>query len=281
MFAEEIPLSAPTFSDEYLVVDRNNHPNDDWRRLSRWQPLISVDGWRDAVRVVGSTDTIVRDERFFLLDGQREPTYYWYKEIQSRGHRSAFERSTIKLADEFEAQFASGGMCPDKLSQYRKILEFAYEHGIEMHIILSPVHVWLLEVYYREGAWSILEAWKRALVRENARVAAQVGAPPEPLWDFSEYNEFTTEEIPPAGDTQTRMRWYWEVSHYRAELGEVVLDRVFGVDTVSVAGKEGFGVRITPKTMDEHLENVREQRERYAAAAQEELLFLDRHISRD
>jgi hypothetical protein len=77
------------------------------------------------------------------------------------------------------------------------------------------------------------------------------------LFDFSGYNEFTTERLPPPGDRRTTMRWNWEARHYKAALGEEMLERMWG-------GAHRFGFVLTPTTVENVLAEIRESRSRIA-----------------
>jgi hypothetical protein len=68
---------------------------------------------------------------------------------------------------------------------------------------------------------------------------------PIPLGDFSGYNSMTTEPVPPSGDTTSRMKWYWESSHYRKELGDLVLDRLLEYEGTGRAIPVDFGILLT------------------------------------
>ena len=49
--------------------------------------------------------------------------------------------------------------------------------------------------------------------------ADRVGKEPHVIWDFSYPNDITQEPLPEYGDVSP-MKWYWEFSHYREELGQ-------------------------------------------------------------
>jgi hypothetical protein len=61
------------------------------------------------------------------------------------------------------------------------------------------------------------------------------------------------------------MRWYWESSHYKKELGDLVLDRVFGYAHPGRTVNEDFGVRLSSGNIEPHLERIRDERARWLA----------------
>ena len=64
--------------------------------------------------------------------------------------------------------------------------------------------------------------------------------------DFSVYNFLTSEIVPINKNIQ--MKYYWEGSHYKNELGLIVLDRLTGNDKY-----KDFGVQLNIKNIDEYL----------------------------
>ncbi len=125
---------------------------------------------------------------------------------------------------------------------YRALLERAHTEEIDLRIVLSPRHVWSLLQIDLAGEWDAFVRWKTDLVRINEEVAAAHGRAPFPLWDFYKVHPFTTEPIPAAGDAKTTMRWHVESSHFRTELGNRVLDRVFGYVDADHPADPSFGV---------------------------------------
>jgi hypothetical protein len=105
-----------------------------------------------------------------------------------------------------------------------------------------------------------VEQWKRDLVTILAEDAARhPGQEAFVLWDFSGYNSITTEEVPPGGDTDTEMRWYWEASHYKKEVGDMMLEKIFGSNDPAHEIPDDFGIRLTVENIDEQLRLTKER----------------------
>ncbi len=146
---------------------------------------------------------------------------------------------------------------------YRKILQIAYQDNIDLRIAISPSHAREWEALAAVGLWPKFEEWKSTLVEITEEEAFHAGKTPLPIWDFSIYNEFTTEAVPPLGDTTTKMRWWREPSHYKREFGDLMLDRIFNYPAEAGISYGDFGVLLTSKNIDEHLRNIRVDRELY------------------
>lgn len=111
------------------------------------------------------------------------------------------------------------------------------------------------------GLWPKFEQWKRELIKILAEdSAAHPNERPFPLWDFSGYNTYTIEDVPPPGDTRAKMQWYWESSHYKKELGDKVLDKIFGIDRNLPSD---FGRQINADNIEQHLAWIRAQQQEY------------------
>jgi tetratricopeptide (TPR) repeat protein len=133
---------------------------------------------------------------------------------------------------------------------FRGILDFARRSGIDLRIFINPVHARLLLAVREGGLWPTYEDWKQKLVEVLAAEAAASGKPQFRLWDFSGFNSVTTEHVPPASDTTTVVKGFWEPSHYKKETGDVMLDRMFDYSDPMRTAPGDFGRLLTPATID-------------------------------
>jgi len=101
------------------------------------------------------------------------------------------------------------------------------------------------------------------LVEINEQESACFGESAYPLWDFSGYNSLTTEDVPPDGDSETQMKWYWESSHYKKELGDLVLDRIFDYHHSRRIVPDDFGILLTSENITAHLCRIRDKQREY------------------
>jgi hypothetical protein len=108
-------------------------------------------------------------------------------------------------------------------------------------------------------------------VQINEQEAAKSGEELLPIWDFSGYNSYTAEKVPPLGDVNTEMQWYWESSHYKKELGDLVLDRVFGHQEPGRTVNPDFGVLLASENIELHLQQVRNDRQKWRTSFPEDV----------
>ena len=129
---------------------------------------------------------------------------------------------------------------PDALLPYRlvrEIVDLALSHGIRIVLIIHPYHGTYLDMLTELGFKESFCAWIRSMVLLVDGSAGTARGADARLVDFSGYNAFTLEPLPPKEDRVTNMRWYWESGHYRGALGDRILKRLFGADV-------GFGVEL-------------------------------------
>jgi hypothetical protein len=137
-----------------------------------------------------------------------------------------------------------------------KIVSFCREHSIDLQIFITPAHANQLEIAALLGNWPTIERGKRDLVNLLAQDAESHSTRPVPLYDFCGYSSVTTEEVPPAG-SRAEMKYYWDSSHFKQEVGDWILDRLFGTASKDHPVPEDFGVLLTPTTIDAALRKIR------------------------
>ncbi len=59
------------------------------------------------------------------------------------------------------------------------------------------------------------------------------------------------------------MRWYLESSHYTKELGDLMLDCIFGYRETGYSKVEDFGLLLTSNNIEEHLRKISSDRQVY------------------
>lgn len=195
----------------------------------------------------------------------------YFKTVSSRlrpGYRSLFvngEQPFVEIPQLLGAYrlYDSSGRSPS-LDDFRTFIAEARKNRVDLRLFISPSHARQWEIIRAMGLWPTFEQWKRELVRILAEdAAAHPGESPYVLWDFSGYNAFTTEDVPPEGDATTQMRWYWDNSHFKKELGDIVLDKVFGYRDSTRTDPPDFGVVLSPLNIEAEFARVRLEQERY------------------
>ena len=142
--------------------------------------------------------------------------------------------------------------------------------GTRLRLYINPTHALTLYALYWRGKWDAMQAWQRGLVQLVERHRAQ-GCDVR-LHDFSGFNSITSEATPLVSG-KPDMHYYWEVSHYRDNVGRLILARLFGGGTPPPAD---FGVELTPANIDAHQAATRAARERYRVEHARETAYAQR-----
>lgn len=182
----------------------------------------------------------VKEHRKFFINSEKgycDSTYRNFSFFDSEGEESTF-------------------------SHYRQLLGIAYRDSIDLKLIISPVHARQLETISicGERLWGKWENWKRQLISINENEAYRAGKTPFSLLDFSGYNMYTVEEVPSLKDNITRMKWFWDSSHFKKELGDIVLDKVFNYHIQNRKVTPNFGVLLSSENIESHLQEIRIER---------------------
>lgn len=153
------------------------------------------------------------------------------------------------------------------LAELYDIVAVAEAHGIRLTLVFNPAHARQNYLIEAAGLWPAYEQWKADMLAASRRGKANV------LWDFSAVSSCTSEDLPPKGDTATRMRWYRETSHFRPALGNKVLDRIggFGPD----AECPDFGEVLAPDSLSRSLAAQRQRLAQWIARHPQDVAEID------
>ncbi|HEY5293665.1 MAG TPA: hypothetical protein VIJ43_15270 [Burkholderiales bacterium] len=239
--------------DAVLLTDATGRPEGGarkWRRLvfTLLSGTTSSDSW-------WSTTHQGKPVAIYSRSGLREEAYDIAQVEREGGPRRAslrveasFLAGTLRDVESasFRASYAT------TLAALQEIVDLSARRGIQLKLIINPIHARQNYALDAAGLWPLYENWKRDLV-----AAAQRSPRPElvSLWDFSGVSSCTAENLPPHANAASTMRWYRESSHFRRVLGNRVLDRVFGRPDDGAC--PGLGQRLEPATLAAALEAQR------------------------
>lgn len=122
-----------------------------------------------------------------------------------------------------------------------RLLALARGNGIRVEMAIYPYHAQIFGLLDRYGLLPAFAAWQAAMGDTVNRAAAAGTA--VRLWDFALADESAAEAIPAPRDRQSTTRWYWEAGHFKAALGDRMLERM-----LSPASSAGFGRLMGPAT---------------------------------
>ncbi len=257
--------------------------------------LVSIDTLKASIDTLRAQND--GEPEWFSGDGQRLGEVFFHRpgeHFVKFGPRSYFEE-----IDRLEVGFKTEGMRPasDKaplrpavaptvtsdqtsLAYIRRIVEFCRAEQIDLRIFLTPEHAHQMEISAAVGAWTSIEEAKRALVRMLREDSANhPGEPPIILYDFSGYSSVTTEALPKQGSS-AEMAYYWDSSHFKEIVGDMVLDRLFGYKRASHPVPDDFGIKLTSDTIESELRSTRAMQAAYRRSHPEDIASIRSLVER-
>lgn len=234
------PGALPPMSDDEmrLLVDRDGKPN----------PERDAQLWRDRYAATLTISALYDD--FVTLADQRprssvtmypngyNPLHEYGFYVRQTGYYGLFSQKTAAYRVQFQKYPHPDFHHPMRLANFRylvEIIHIARAHHERLILFIPPYHAQFLDIVRATGFWNDFDEWKNVL----AGIVTSESAGTVELADFSGYNAFTTESVPPKHDLHHQMRWYWEAGHYKAALGDIMLKRL-------ISGSGAFGKTLTP-----------------------------------
>jgi hypothetical protein len=229
---------------------------------------------------VASLKTLVKQSKKhdkYLPSGQANPEHERQRSIDD-GYENRFlqfEDSLVRLswARCRENIFLFENARYNSFSNLDRILERAAEKHIKLRFFISPVHARTLEAMSAAGHWPVFEQMKINLVEHIDHAKKEHPSLDVALWDFSGYNQFTTEPIPQnPGDA---MSWYYDSSHFSNELGKVLLDNIY-----LTSPSQKFGVKIDIDNIKTHLQSIRIAQQEYRSQNRQQFEQINRRTKK-
>ncbi len=239
--------------------------------------LISVDTFKESLQTLKAQNDA--EAVWLAQDGQRIGEVFFrrpYENFMTRGPRYYFDE-----IDKLEVRFKLEWKIPSKpgqtlpsgpppktdpitsLGYIEKIIVFCRSHDIKLVIFLTPSHVHQLELDALTDNWGSIESGKRQIVSLLAKDAEEHRDKETiPLYDFTQYSYVTTEALPPE-NSHEEMSYYWDSSHFKENVGDMVLDRLFGKEKNKAPLLNNFGLKLTPENVEHVIKDLRKKHEEY------------------
>ncbi|WP_137455034.1 hypothetical protein [Halomicronema hongdechloris] len=153
----------------------------------------------------------------------------------------------IKLIEDFtqsEQMYWNYKFSEATIGHFQSIVESADSEGVRVDIFLPPLHATLFYSAMMSNYWPTYEKWLKRIVNIH------------PVWDFSGCNTITTEPI--SGE----MNWFEDPSHYTEEVGDLILNKLSEAE--SGKSLRDFGQYVTSENVNEHLQQVRSQCQKWS-----------------
>ena len=235
------------------------------RALLNLKRGLTVDMTRDSLRILGGNfgDVCLSS---LALYGQRDQTCVISR---MKGWGGAAQAIPLRLQEFGEGE----GPTPPSMPALDASIGKLCLGSMRFRMYINPTHALTMDVLHWRGKWDAMQAWQRAmvqLVERHRKAGCDVR-----LFDFSGFNSVTTEPIPQVSG-KAEMHYYWEVSHYRDNVGRLILARLFGGD---LAVPADFGIELRNDNIDEYHAAMRAARERYHIEHAQETAYVQQILN--
>jgi hypothetical protein len=150
----------------------------------------------------------------------------------------------------FSSREIYGEFLDARLADLDATLAYAKTRGVNVDIVLMPVHVTRLEVYEIGGLTPLIESWKRRLAQNLTAAADLPGSGTIRAFDFSPITPLSLEEFP-LPDIGKHAAFFLETLHPGPIVGDMIVGRLLGRQ--SAADIPGFGVLLGDAVVPERL----------------------------
>ncbi len=166
----------------------------------------------------------------------------WYEfDLASGQHSLPLQAAMLKADPEaytrngFDALgYSLDGVLPaERLHALVEAIQYLKAQDVELICVINPYH----HLFMREYDLDDYALWLRTLVEQGV-----------PVWDFSGFNTVTADNAN-----------YYDVLHFTEEVGDMVLQRVYG-------GSSGFGVLLTAENVEQRVEQIMTEKRSYELA---------------
>lgn len=249
---EHIIIGTDLFAFYSKDIVHDGFDNEVFNGQTPLKYFFSMDALMSSIKTIGTSKPTS-----FLKTGQVDPNLLQDELQNIGGYNKSFQHSEKQyLTGNYGSAFAKTKI--EHWKAFERVLDKAYQHNVKVTLFISPSHARQWEVLDVAQGYGIFEEFKRRLVAINEKTAIKNKKEPFMIWDFTGYSIFTTEEVPK--EVNGKMKWYWDSSHYKKELGDIVLDRMFDGNFSGGQKYPNFGEKLTSQNIEKYLQKLRMER---------------------
>lgn len=191
---------------------------------------------------------------------------------QRDGYPSMFRQRLQETAARYVTSsrgiFPPGETDSGEFAALRDIVSVARKKNIDLYILTYPYHAQYYLLFAELGLWDEFSNWKRTVLET---VEGQIRLIPcdcrTEFWDFSVITPVTTAPVV-TNQARAASQWYWEAGHFKASLGDLVLDQLSGPPQQA----NSFGSRLAAPMIEPWLQGQSDKLDEYRRQHPEELI---------
>ncbi|PCI01190.1 MAG: hypothetical protein COB76_01900 [Alphaproteobacteria bacterium] len=158
------------------------------------------------------------------LNGQHTP-HALNQKTRDKGARSLFNNSAFVFLSKLyyptphRLYAFTDDDGEDTWRDFEDTLSFMREHNMNVTFFIAPQHAYQYALMYQSGLFDTYKSWKVQLNTSLQKHGFTVK-------DYTVINAITTEPIP--NEKNIHLTYYWESSHYRPVIGNMIMDDLMG-----------------------------------------------------
>jgi hypothetical protein len=238
------------FLEDRLSVQANGEPTP-YRAFVDWGPtLLSTKALGASIRTLlaPSTPAITYDRGYEATWSQLDEHFNLVKRVLAFNAGVAGNAGPMSYLDKNGRSFS--------LDAFRKIVLFCAAHHIRLIVFVLPIHAAMLDA--ETADWKNYCAWMQTVLEVMESTPGLNGE----FWDFAGYNKMSTETFTQPPQRYSQTVYYWETSHFKKVVGDLVLGRIF------TAQNSPFGRRVTLATLPADEERLKMEKENWHVRGQ-------------
>ncbi len=153
----------------------------------------------------------------------------------------------------------TAGTNKNVMDEFRALLRYCRANGIRVHFFINPFHSIMLDIFRKHGLLERYLTWKADLARLVDEADAGLSEPLFTLWDFSGYNEVTTERVIDGQNLRKDITNYQDAFHFTRDVGRRILKTV-----ITGKAQGDFGVLLAPGPLPDMSASLEREQRAYA-----------------
>ena len=170
------------------------------------------------------------------------PLNEYKKFARNDGYNAIFQQRANDYVKAFVRK-SKGTLSENDFQNLAAILDNDALTGADIKLVIYPYHAQIMAMFDETGLTPFFLDWKRRILREVDAARRRHPGIKIAMFDFSGFGAYACSRIPAAGDRSAKSPWYWEAGHFKKELGDLVLARIFE-DKPTPQLEEHFGYRL-------------------------------------
>ena len=187
--------------------------------LDYYRSLFSLDALMASVKTLAGQDRAGPDRDNAGFNPARD----FGEAVRIEGTRALFDQKMSDLKEHFSMSWYlsdSEGRLDPSFDDLETFLDLVVERKISVYLFVNPFHESYWDLLREEGHMPLHVEWLSALEALVDNYSAETVR----FWDFSVDSPYIHETVPPPGRKSGPLQWFWEPSHYREQLGDIMIN---------------------------------------------------------